>query len=880
MLRAPLAISELLARLCEGLAAQITVVTPNDRLARELVRQFDETQIGRGLAVWEAADVLPFAAFVERLYQDALYSEFAAELPSLLSVAQQRELWEAVIRASDYGATLLTASQTAAECHRTWELAHSWRVADALGTVPGSDDAEVYAAWARDYARRCASARYTDMARIPDIVVPLLKAPALRKPRLLVPYAFDVVTPQQRDFFEACAERGVEVQTCAPARRGGVAARAEFASAREELAAAARWARVVLARGAKRIGVVVPDLQARRKEVARVFASTMHPAYCLPGSEPHVQPFNISLGASLAHYPLVHAAISLVELAVGEVDFEHASRLLRSPFLGGGDKEMAARARLDADLRKRAPHRLTLGRLVALVQNCALLRERLEALLAVARGYSGGERSPHDWARHFSAVLDAAGFPGRTLNSMEFQTQARFEAALAELAALDCVAPTMSGAHAVSRLRRLCEEILFQPETPVVPIQVLGVLESAGLAFDALWVSGLTDEAWPLPARPNPFIPYYLQRRAGIPEASAEAAFAFAKEITERWLRAANEVVMSHSTHEEDRELRVSALIAEIPVLVEEAPLATHARYRDLIFAARHLQALGDGKALPLGRAQVRSGVRILADQASCPFRAFARHRLGAESLERPVAAPSAIVRGNLVHLVMKALWEELGGSEALRGNCSGAIERAAAAAVRQERIEEPFAALERARLTRTAAEWLEVERQRQPFYVVMREQSLPLRAGGLEFLGRIDRMDRLASGGYALIDYKTGAASRRDWLDERPEEPQLPLYAINVQQDIRAIAFAKLKPGDLAFSGYAREKGLLPKVERYGDWETLIAGWRNALDTLGADFVAGDARVAPKNMLATCRQCDLQPLCRVYERLNPLAEEAGSRDD
>ena len=54
----------------------------------------------------------------------------------------------------------------------------------------------------------------------------------------------------------------------------------------------------------------------------------------------------------------------------------------------------------------------------------------------------------------------------------------------------------------------------------------LGVLESAGLEFDALWVSGLTDETWPLAAQPNPFIPPALQRKAEIPEASAQASLA------------------------------------------------------------------------------------------------------------------------------------------------------------------------------------------------------------------------------------------------------------------------------------------------------------------------------------------------------------------
>ena len=58
-------------------------------------------------------------------------------------------------------------------------------------------------------------------------------------------------------------------------------------------------------------------------------------------------------------------------------------------------------------------------------------------------------------------------------------------------------------------------------------------------------MSGLTDEAWPLAARPNPFLPVALQKKAGIPEASAEGSLALDRRLTEEWQGAADEVVFS-----------------------------------------------------------------------------------------------------------------------------------------------------------------------------------------------------------------------------------------------------------------------------------------------------------------------------------------------
>ncbi len=864
---------ELFARLARGHSEGITVVTPNRRLAQTLAREFDNSQIAAGLTAWETADILPFGAFVERLYEDALYSDIGAQLPLMLSGAQEQELWEAAIRVSEWGEALLALPRAAADCRKAWGLAHAWRIAGALGSFPGNEDAKAFAEWARDYAKRCDKEGNTDDARLPDVIAPLLKDAALRKPKLLVAYAFDVVPPQTQDFLDACAKQGIEVRNCAPEKKESSASRVAFPSAREELEVAASWARSKLEAGTKRIGVVVPELGQRRKEVARVFARVMQPARNLPGAEQNALPFNISLGAPLDDYPLAHAALSMLELASGEIPFEQASRLIRSPFLAGAGPELSARARLDAELRKQGPMRVTLGKLVALIDGAPVLRRQLAALFALVREQPGGERSPHEWARHFSTPLEAAGFPGeRGLDSDEFQTRAKFNETLAEFAKLERVAPRMSFAQALARLRQLCTDTLFQPETPDAPIQVLGVLESAGLEFDALWVSGLTDEAWPLAASPNPFIPPALQRKAGIPESSAEATLARGRRITEGWMAAADEVVVSHPAMDEDRVLPASPLIATVPLGTPEG--RPFERYRDLIFASRRTEIILDGQAPALATKTPRGGTRILSDQAACPFRAFARYRLGAERLEEPVAGLDARARGLLLHTLMKELWSELKGSEGLQGDVGPAIERAAAVAVREAYVEEPFAGLERKRLAKLARAWLAVERERPPFEVVANEEKRKLAVAGLELNGRIDRMDKLESGGHALIDYKTGRPTPNEWIGERPDDPQLPLYVLNAREDIAAVAFAKLKTGEMRYMGFSKGKHVIPEVKQAKNWDALIEGWKKELEALGTGFASGDARVDPKELLQTCRYCDLQALCRVYERVNALKED------
>ena len=151
--------AEIFARLAEGRQAGVTVVTPNRRLAQELTREFDAARVASGLRLWDAPDILPLGAFVERCYEDRLYSEQGRELPMLLADMQAREIWEETIRASHWGGELLDVPQTAVRAMEAWQLAHAWRIASVLEKFAGTDDARAFAEWAREYSKRCRAAR-------------------------------------------------------------------------------------------------------------------------------------------------------------------------------------------------------------------------------------------------------------------------------------------------------------------------------------------------------------------------------------------------------------------------------------------------------------------------------------------------------------------------------------------------------------------------------------------------------------------------------------------------------------------------------------------------------------------------------------------------
>jgi RecB family exonuclease len=193
--------------------------------------------------------------------------------------------------------------------------------------------------------------------------------------------------------------------------------------------------------------------------------------------------------------------------------------------------------------------------------------------------------------------------------------------------------------------------------------------------------------------------------------------------------------------------------------------------------------------------------------------------------------------------------------------------------------------AVESTRLARALHDWLAVERERADFEVHALEEERRVRLGGLELGTRADRVDRLADDTLVILDYKSGASERRApgvWSGARPDEPQLPSYALAEQGPLAGLFIAHVRPGRPGFSGAARVAGIVPDVD--GDagvvdgaprFEELRTRWRESLARLAVDYAGGDARVDPKHRWQTCRGCDLGLFCRVAEK----AAAAGSGD-
>jgi probable DNA repair protein len=880
----------------------VMFITANTRLARALRLDYDKQQVRQGLEVWPAPDIIPLGAFLERCWRTWLYRTAEKNPVQLLSVLQERSIWEDIIARSTAGRELVQAGATAVAALDAWNLAHAWHVPFDSRDWADSRDTEAFRDWAEEFQRLCQKRDWLTQARLPEFIAEKIIAREIPVPLEVRLAGFSEFSPVQETLFDAMrgANAEVEIHRAATPQQSTSAVRSAFADTHAEIRAAASWARKLLeaaadsSRQSPSIGIVVAELSRLRSEIERTFAEELHPGSRLSPERDFQRAFNISLGPALPDYALVHIAFVVLRMNPEKVPINEISSLLRSPYIAGAHTQSSLHAQLDVRLRRLREPTLSLSEVAA--QAPAELRSALNQWQSVYAAIPS-RQLPGDWSVTYSRLLKAIGWPGqRPLNSSEYQTIHAWNSQLSDFAALDSITGLLPHTTALSMLQHYAADRQFQPESDPAPIQILGELEASGLEFDHLWIFGMHDGAWPRSNGPNPFLPRSLQRLGNLPQSSPRRELEFANRVTEQLLASAPDIIVSYPEKEGDSELRPSPLFASLPEIeAEELGLPSPRGHAELLFeSSPSVETIEVDVPPQWSGSRFPGGTSIFKKQGACPFQAFAHFRLGAEPMETATPGLSALDRGDLLHTTLLRVWKEFGSHETLmdaapeyrnavvHDEVHTSIREMAAKrrALRQPR----FAEIEQSRLERLVTEWLEFEKRRQPFEVIRTEIERLVSIGGVELKIRPDRVDKLADGTCVIIDYKTGVQGAARLDGDRPDEPQLPIYAVTSDVPLSGVAFGVARLGEMKFAGVAASEGILPNVRPHPDGITIpdqIRNWNSVLDRLAADFRSGAAAVDPKRGNQTCRNCGLDALCRVGDRgRSPQdAEEVASPD-
>ena len=881
-----------LEHLAPALASNALILVPNNRLRNHLLRAFALQQTAQA---WLKPDIQSLSQWLETQWQTLQNRGVDYSCVSIATPLHRQILWEAAIKNSALGATLLQPKPLAQQSDSAYKNLELWQL-NASSLTDNFTDANSNSAqfteWAKTFKRNLQLQNCVTREKSYALIADAFTNNDLPQVTEIYMEGFDDIPPLINHILNTATQSLIRLP--AQVSNHSQLSRIEASNTDEEIRSAALWSKAQLGQqpDTALIGIVVPNLGQCRDQVERIFTEVFEAHSILPSAARYTLPFNFSAGTPLGSTPLIHSLFEILNLQENNWPLERLCNLIHSPFWGDESHETIARAHLVKRLREL--ERLTLSTAdlryctskleerIPLLQT-ANVRKRFEAVGNLFR--SRFElKTAGEWLAIFDEILSTMGWPGtRRLDSQEYQQLNLWFEIRDEFAATDNFSAPINYTQACRYLRELADKTPFQAQTPDSPIQILGALEAAGLQFSHLWVMGLSDAQWPPVPAPNPLLPLQLQREHQMPHASATRELEIAQGLTQRYRQSARQIIFSSAHSDGETELRASALIRDIQptslnLILGEKTSALQTYYKNLQQSSI-LEVVHDSKGPALTVNEfVRGGSSLFKLQAACPFEAFARLRLGAKNPEEPTIGFNAAERGNLLHDSLATIWRELKDSNGLHALDDKSLQLFVsdvtqkiigdALARNPRKLGKVYCELEQKRLSGLLCEWLVGERERPEFRVIAIEQENSIDFAGLSLTLRIDRIDEFDNGDRLLIDYKTGNTHIKFWQGERLSEPQLPLYAVT-REDIAAITFAQINRKNQRWDGLGElhdtsltQSGVKPSE----NWPSQLIEWQTQLQQLANDFISGDARVDFKDSHTEKYAADLAPLTRLAD--------------
>ena len=851
------------------------ILTPNHRLAAKIN---DAWALAIGKSVWRQPRVYSIDHWLKYCW-DELQDQNHSLVSGLAVVGaqQSRYYWERAI-AKDDSAHSSSYAKIAADTLKTLQ---NWNL--SADQVPGETPAvEYFKRWTNSFEELLQKNKLISQQSSWQLIQRGFEQAALPAETEIMLYGFQSIPPLQAHVIETASSSIVKVDTDSTvSKNNNQAYRLECQDPQTELRMAANWAAQQLkAKPQQRLGIIVPDLNNSLPQVARVVSEALK-------SEETEMLVNISAGTALADTAVISAALGLIEILQYERPLNNWLQLLYSPFSAFDQLPLQYRVDCELALRKTRRFEFTLEKFLSTImpdeesqqidqqhrQSIVDILQPLIDLKRFSKVKTGTQKNFTGWAQFFNQFLADMDWPGsRSLNSIEYQQRQQWDGTIEQFCTLDNLGIEVGLATALKHLQLLAQDSVFHPKTADAPLQILGLLEGSGLHFDQLWIVGMHSQNFPASVAINPLLPADFQRQYEMPHSLPERELQIAQELLSGYKNNSQRLILSYPLLRGEEQLEPSPLIRDIAVSNGAELFVEPEAYPPWLAQPEQCELVKDrAPAYNPASENIRGGSKLLENQAICPFNAFATHRLKAEPLEEPIQGLSAMDRGSLIHEILFRLWTEWKSSSRLNALSEEQLSAQLSTTIADTLIEwaprhsvlrgERFRALEQQRLEKLLREWIDEEKQREPFEVANLESSASIRFGDLNISLRLDRVDQIGDK-LLIIDYKTGRVQPSKWEGSRPVEPQLPLYLLASKPQANGCAFAQLRAGDIKFIG-SSDSQLISFEKPAEHWSEQIDEWQSALSNLAAEFCQGYTSVEVHHKTSFGYQDHLLPLNR-----------------
>lgn len=838
----------------EALLERGTVVTANRRLARALQQQFAAGQIEAGIGAWQTPRIHAWADWLKIMLEEADAQE---DLPTRINHHHSTLLWDRCLR-KELDEDVVGAGHIVRLARDSYQRLADWDVGirDVARAAQGRDQ-RAFAAAAGRYLGLMERENWIDEAGLAALLVARISDGRIRPEGRYTFAAFDRDKPVVAMLRAQLAKAGCTVFD-EPRRAAVAPAVIAFDTPEAELRAAGAWARQCIDENpVARIGIVVPGLEREAQRTAGLVREGFVPGYRLSGEVP-AEALNVSYGRRLANYALVSTGLLWLRWLVRDLRAVDVGHLLRSALIGAGD--MDGRARLELRLRGLPDRNWSPSMLTAALKGkdeaVSDWLQRVAGLTKLRRELPASA-SPAEWAIRIDGILGAAGWPGPgSLASADFQLLNRWRDLLNDLARMDLVSARMSLETALNQLESMAADAVFQPESELTQVHLLGPLEAAGLEFDAVWLAGMTSSDWPARGHASVFVSRRLQEERNMPDSTPAESLDHARRMLARLCASAPVVTCSYARVLDDAEQTPSELLREFGGIAAMTPADPGWHAAQL--ARRDGLALEQDPPPPIAeKERLIGGASTIQAQLTEPAAAFIGGRLAARALDEQANGLPALLRGNLIHDAFYQLYfdkpsrDDVAGWTDLDERIGRALDFAFARHERNaDRVLTTLLAMERQRVAGLLREFVRLDISRDPFVVESVERKIDFAEAGVRLELRVDRIDRLPDGSVVVIDYKTGAEKTFLTRKGEPREYQLVAYACALDETVAELTLANVDSRSIVFHGAGRRDT--------EDWPDVLAAWSDTVRGACIEITRGDVRVVRRQSADDARALNL----------------------
>lgn len=860
-------------------------ITPNNRLQRFLtdrVVKHAMKEVGR--YAMEAPNITSLSVFIINCWETLqLNDDQFASQRRLLNEEQLFMHWVQAIRSNPVLETILSPTELAHDALSAWRKLKLWSVKTPS---PESAEQRAFVLWETEFLKL----KGTDVSQEEalEYIINQINKGNIELASEFCLFSFDDIPPLHQQLFDSIATRTRLFHDAFSTDKPKQAFTLRNFDKAAQLSSAANYAYQCINENPQaRVAIVAPNLSQDRLAIINALNAAFEPQTVLPGIPDYTPPYNVSIGVNLAKQPIIATALQLLLMAHSESHYKELINLVTSPFIGESIEERNKRIEFDLSVRELGGASLTLIDLVTMHHCPRSLAQRFGEFYHIMHN-APQTCSLVNWIGIFENALTAIGWPGeRNLTSNEYQAMNQFINALQNLSGSFSDKGDLELDSALFYIMTHIRHCTFSPETEDSPVQVLGLLEAAGLPFDHMVILDMNESVVPATPSPTCFLDVEFQVCHKMPHADASRELDFFESVMSRFSQCTQELIFSYVCVDQEREMHPS-------VFVKGDALAT-ARYQqpdiDYVTSLTRqipVKIVADhiGPVI-LENESPRTGVRLFQNQAICPFKATMENRLKVTEFPKPIEGLSAPKRGEILHDAMAIFWKETidqatllsYSPEGLAAEVSKAIAEAFLNAQTMEGIDDTLLDIEKRHMHRVMMSWMDHEKRRAPFIVVINEleNTKEINIEGIPVKIRRDRKDLVidANGRFTIglyIDYKSGSQDLKGILAQQLRDPQLPLGVIADDKplSIKGFAYGNMKPNQQSLIGLSDDvtisdglksisanKANLPIV-----WNEAVHYWMDSLKQTARHFLAGVADIKPSP--DNCRLCTHSLACRM----------------